>query len=216
MDQRRIGADDTVLEEEEPTFLEATFNADTFEEANVLGFTFEDDRFEEAIALNAHSMRDEPASFPISKSATFPISKSPEFRFIRITQTDKNDHEPLPRDTLACLLQDTPRPLEGEWVIIKFVEFFGTLHSQSFIRPVRVRPDYPRRTLTEVEFPESGNGVISYLTRKHGGNVHDKGIVTITSKSVKGDNPWFDAENVADLTDDSQFRSKNDPGQWIC
>jgi hypothetical protein len=28
------------------------------------------------------------------------------------------------------------------------------------------------------------DGTISYLTRKHGGNVHDKGIVTITSKSV--------------------------------
>jgi hypothetical protein len=25
------------------------------------------------------------------------------------------------------------------------------------------------------------DGIISYLTRKHGGNVHDKGIVTITS-----------------------------------
>jgi hypothetical protein len=37
-----------------------------------------------------------------------------------------------------------------------------------------------------VEFPlkeaESSEGIISYLTRKYGGNVHDKGIVTITSK----------------------------------
>jgi hypothetical protein len=43
----------------------------------------------------------------------------------------------------------------------------------------------------EVEFPlkeaKSLEGIISYLTRKHGGNVHDKGIVTITSKSVASD-----------------------------
>jgi hypothetical protein len=43
----------------------------------------------------------------------------------------------------------------------------------------------------EVEFQlkeaKSLDGMISYLTRKHGGNVHDKGIVRITSKSVASD-----------------------------
>jgi hypothetical protein len=46
--------------------------------------------------------------------------------------------------------------------------------------------------LREVDSPlqdaKSVEGIISYLTRKHGGNVHDKGIVTITSKSVHDDN----------------------------
>jgi hypothetical protein len=59
------------------------------------------------------------------------------------------------------------------------------------------------------------DGIISYLTRKHDRNVHDKGIVTITSKSV-----YPDAEhaprNVADLNSDSSFCSNAGPGQWIC
>jgi hypothetical protein len=36
---------------------------------------------------------------------------------------------------------------------------------------------------------ESLEGIISYLTKKHGGNVHEKGIVTIASKSVYDDDP---------------------------
>jgi hypothetical protein len=57
------------------------------------------------------------------------------------------------------------------------------------------------------------DGIISDLTKKHGGNVHGKGIVTITSKSVGGGHP---VKNVADLTSDSYFYSKNEPGQWVC
>jgi hypothetical protein len=57
-------------------------------------------------------------------------------------------------------------------------------------------------------------GIISYLTQKHGGNVHDKGIVTITSKSVWSD---YDAvRNAADLDSNSRFKSKDEPGEWIC
>jgi hypothetical protein len=73
------------------------------------------------------------------------------------------------------------------------------------------------RHYDEVELPskEAGSldGIISYLSRKHGGNVHDKGIVTITSKSV---DPKYAPRNVADLTSDSSFCSKNEPGQWVC
>jgi hypothetical protein len=63
------------------------------------------------------------------------------------------------------------------------------------------------------------DGIISYLTKKHGGNVHDKGIVTITSKSV--DDRYFRVKTVgptrvADFTSGSYFASKNDPGQWVC
>jgi hypothetical protein len=69
------------------------------------------------------------------------------------------------------------------------------------------------------EFPlneaNSLEGIISYLTREHGGNVHDKGIVTITSKSVHDDPSWA-VRNVADLTSASWFCSRNEPGQWIC
>jgi hypothetical protein len=71
--------------------------------------------------------------------------------------------------------------------------------------------------LKEVEFPlneaKSLEGIISYLTRKHRGNVHDKGIVTITSKSVFA---CYALRNAADFTSDSCFASKGEPGQWVC
>jgi hypothetical protein len=59
-------------------------------------------------------------------------------------------------------------------------------------------------------------GMISYLTKKHGGNVHEKGIVTITSKSVWKDNSQFAPKNVADLASREYFSSKPGEGQWIC
>jgi hypothetical protein len=46
-------------------------------------------------------------------------------------------------------------------------------------------------------------------------NVHDKGIVTITSKSVFSDPPVCAPRNVAHLTEDSGFLSKNAQPQWI-
>jgi hypothetical protein len=70
-----------------------------------------------------------------------------------------------------------------------------------------------------VEFPlkeaESLDGIMSYLTRKHGGNVHDKGIVTITSKSVDNCDPRNLAYPIRSLTS-QHFQSKNEPDQWIC
>jgi hypothetical protein len=64
--------------------------------------------------------------------------------------------------------------------------------------------------------PASVDGIISYLTPTHGGNVHDKGIVTITSKSFYSDDSQSALRNVADLTSDSYFTSRHEPGQWIC
>jgi uncharacterized coiled-coil protein SlyX len=66
----------------------------------------------------------------------------------------------------------------------------------------------PTKSLNEVEFPFKDakrlDGIISFLTRKHCGNVHDKGTVTIASKSVD-DDPAYAARNVAALTSDSFF-----------
>jgi hypothetical protein len=71
------------------------------------------------------------------------------------------------------------------------------------------------RPLKEVEFPLEGanlfKGIISYHTRKHEGNVHDKGIVAIASKSISSGY----VEDVADLSSDSYFMSSNEPDQWI-
>jgi hypothetical protein len=57
-------------------------------------------------------------------------------------------------------------------------------------------------------------GVILYLTKRHGGNVHAKGIVTITSNSVLAAD--CGPANVADLNPSSYFCSKDAPGEWIC
>jgi hypothetical protein len=72
-----------------------------------------------------------------------------------------------------------------------------------------------------MEKPKSLEGIISYLTKEHAGNVQEKGIVTITAKSVDDDDADDGAEdyalrNVADLKSDSCFCSKNEPYQWIC
>jgi hypothetical protein len=56
------------------------------------------------------------------------------------------------------------------------------------------------------------DGIISYLTKKHGGNVHELGLITITSQSVSSGN----LANIADLASDSSFRSEDGQGQWIC
>jgi hypothetical protein len=63
---------------------------------------------------------------------------------------------------------------------------------------------------------KSLDGIISYLTKKHGGNVQEKGIVTITSKSVLNDDPNYALKNVADLTSDALFWSNGEPDQWVC
>jgi hypothetical protein len=74
------------------------------------------------------------------------------------------------------------------------------------------------RVRNEIKFPlqedKSVDGIISHLTRKHGGNVNNKRIVTITSMSI--DNPDVHGRNRADLDSPSSFCSKNRPGQWIC
>jgi hypothetical protein len=58
------------------------------------------------------------------------------------------------------------------------------------------------------------DGIISYLTKKHGANVHEEGIVTIISKSVSHD-PSYALKKVADLTSDPCFSSKNTRSQWV-
>jgi hypothetical protein len=78
----------------------------------------------------------------------------------------------------------------------------------------------PQKSQGEVDIPmgydDNLDGIISYLTKKHGGNVHQMGLVTITSKSVYSDDPEYALRNIADLTAGSGFFSKNEPGQWVC
>jgi hypothetical protein len=67
-----------------------------------------------------------------------------------------------------------------------------------------------------MESNRSLEGIISYLTQKYGGNVHDNGIVTITSQSVAWGDDSCAPKNVADLATYVGFASKEGRGEWIC
>jgi hypothetical protein len=58
-------------------------------------------------------------------------------------------------------------------------------------------------------------GIIASLTHRYGGNVHDRGIVTVSGTVYDG-NSGNAAKNVLDLSTDSRFCSKMEPNQWIC
>jgi hypothetical protein len=62
--------------------------------------------------------------------------------------------------------------------------------------------------------PKSRDGIISYLAKRYGGNVYDKGIIAITSKSIDVDDPQNAPNQLASGT--HSFMSKNEPGQWVC
>jgi hypothetical protein len=64
--------------------------------------------------------------------------------------------------------------------------------------------------------PELFGGMISYLTKEHGGNVHEKGIVKITASSVCDRDPKHAPKNLADLASSDCFCSMDKPGQWVC
>jgi hypothetical protein len=57
------------------------------------------------------------------------------------------------------------------------------------------------------------SGIISYLTSKHGGNVSDKNVVTITASGVCSN---FHAKNAADLLAASYWISGNEDNSWLC
>jgi hypothetical protein len=74
---------------------------------------------------------------------------------------------------------------------------------------------YSVTSFKHVEFESSSplSGIISYLTAKHSGNVHDKGVVTITASSVCGS---YAAKNAADLGSDNYWESENQDNSWLC
>jgi hypothetical protein len=66
--------------------------------------------------------------------------------------------------------------------------------------------------------PGSLRGIVSFLTTKHNGNVHDSGIVTITAKSPLVDpldNSKFAVRNLVDLRSSTAYLSENTPDQWV-
>jgi hypothetical protein len=56
------------------------------------------------------------------------------------------------------------------------------------------------------------DGIISYLTRVHSGNVHQRGAVSIYAKTIRGSYfPW----TTADFHSTLFFQSNNGPKQWL-
>jgi hypothetical protein len=121
--------------------------------------------------------------------------------------------------------------LDPEYLaLLQFVhfEYLSKKHISYFLSTIphsidcRLWESIARRLISRVaiEFPlkeaRSLEGIISHLTQKHGGNVHDKGIVTVTSKSVVSGDAWNAQRNVVDLASRSYFWSADGPGQWIC
>jgi hypothetical protein len=56
------------------------------------------------------------------------------------------------------------------------------------------------------------DGIIAFLSRRCGGNVHDRGVVQVTSMSQSGSN---EPKCIADLRADTKFCSRGSPGQWV-
>jgi hypothetical protein len=109
----------------------------------------------------------------------------------------------------SLMLHESPR---------KFSESFSVSESPVVARLSVCKTGLERlKSLKAVEFPlgkvKAVEAIISYRTRKHGGNVHDRGIARISSKSV-ADEPDYALRNAADLTSDSSFYSKDEPDQW--
>jgi hypothetical protein len=57
------------------------------------------------------------------------------------------------------------------------------------------------------------DGIISFLTRQHGGNIDDLGIVSVTSSNVNG---GCRAKHVVDLNTSSIFQTNGESNGWIC
>lgn len=84
-------------------------------------------------------------------------------------------------------------------------------------RPPRPHP-FPGNFLCAFTGPNSLDGIISSLTRQVGGNIHELGLITITSHSLMFDEgpPRYGLKNLANLSSPSWMWSKGGPSEWIC
>jgi hypothetical protein len=59
-------------------------------------------------------------------------------------------------------------------------------------------------------------GIIHHLTLECGGNVHDRGVVSITADRPRYDSSDFAANNIADLEANSVFYCADAADMWVC
>jgi hypothetical protein len=81
--------------------------------------------------------------------------------------------------------------------------------------PSRARLVEHSSAVADIFDPRSG-GVIAYLTSRFGRNVHDLGVVKISSGSSFSPGGASDPEHAADFASDSWIGTKNEPNSWLC
>ena len=82
-------------------------------------------------------------------------------------------------------------------------------HAQGGVREV------PEQAKSEFVYrgPRKLDGIIAYLTRECGGNVHNMGVVKVLASSIWG---GLNPANVVDLWSNSFLCTCSVPGSWIC
>lgn len=67
------------------------------------------------------------------------------------------------------------------------------------------------------EEEEKFNGILRYLTKNtEEGNIHDKGIITISSNSISDNDDKYHPKNLVDFDEDNFYESKNEKDAKVC
>jgi hypothetical protein len=82
-----------------------------------------------------------------------------------------------------------------------------------------VLPTLPDNRFLASHFPyyeyRPFSGIIAFLTRKHGGNVHDLQVVKVSASSWSG-NSVHPLKNIVDLATSAHAWTVSEPNQWMC
>jgi hypothetical protein len=127
----------------------------------------------------------------------------------------------------ACLLEFVHFEFLSADTIQLFIEdssmFLGMLNHAIWDRlccrlrlPVETRSVQYKSVARPLTVTNSLDGIVAYLTRIGGGNVHDLNVVHVTASSTYAHTAVCAPKNIADLQTDSNFGSSNLPNQWIC
>jgi hypothetical protein len=107
---------------------------------------------------------------------------------------------------LQAAIENHDRQLEHLRSTFSALQSSPSVSSLSSARPANAEIQCP------VQDGKSWDGIISYLTRTHDGNLGDKGIIKITSRTEH----LCPCRNLLDLASDAVFGSKDEPNQWVC
>jgi hypothetical protein len=101
----------------------------------------------------------------------------------------------------------------------EFAEFFcldlWIALCERLSQSVNAKPAHERyrSRLFSPAYDGSLEGIISHLTQKYGGNVDERGIVSVSGSTVNGS---YHPRHAVDLQTTTCFQSTNAPNQWLC